>query len=336
MAILAGVAAAGVRFSGKGWLEPFERDGTECIKGFFIGLVFISHVSGYLFDAGGGILGDRIARWIVGTFGQMIVVMFLVYSGYGVMRSILAKGKPYISAMPVHRIGRTMLRFDVAVMAFLVLSVLLGNVLPLGKVALSLVAWESLGNSNWYIFVIVLCYLIAWAWASAVPERSRLCPWSLALLVFVYVASMVALSFVKERWWYDTMLAFPLGCLLAVHEKKVKAFAREWYWPLIALCAAAFVALNRTPVDALGFVANAKAIAFGMFVVVATMKLGVRSGVLQWMGKRLFPIYVYQRLPMIALAAIGGGAFVREMPFCYVMSSLAITAAIAWGVGGRS
>ena len=52
--------------------------------------------------------------------------------------------------------------------------------------------------------------------------------------------------------------------------------------------------------------------------------------VLVWMGKNLFPLYIYQRIPMIIFSSLAGGTFVANFPIAFVVSSFAITVLIAY------
>ncbi len=91
----------GLRFrgadDGDSVLSPEQ---TTVIKGIFVLLVFASHVGQYLsLDAADGILTH--AYLVIRTkLGQMIVVPFLFYSGYGIRCSIDRKGEPYLRAFP--------------------------------------------------------------------------------------------------------------------------------------------------------------------------------------------------------------------------------------------
>ena len=129
------------------WVEGYlEKERTLAVKGVFILLVFLSHFSGYV---RGDDLWLRAYRWASGLMGQSVVVPFLLYSGFGVMESLRAKGEAYRRTMPRRRILGTLLRFDVAVLCFAALALALGHAFSLRQFALSLVAWESLGNSDW-------------------------------------------------------------------------------------------------------------------------------------------------------------------------------------------
>lgn len=128
------------------------RTQTDAIKGIFILLVVFSHFMGYVRQAGGHALNMPL--------GQMIVTCFLFYSGYGVMEAIKRQGRAYIKTIPKRRILTTLLNFDIAVLAFIAVDLLLGRALTWQQCLLSFVCWDSVGNSNWYIFAILLCYAV--------------------------------------------------------------------------------------------------------------------------------------------------------------------------------
>lgn len=137
-----------------------SKEQTNSIKGFFIVVVFCRHIAPYLADSGYdfSMLGDNLFRWIDGRIGQLLVVMFLFYSGYGVMESIKNKGEIYIDSIPHRRLITTLLNFDVAVGIFLVVNICLGIHYETKDIVLAFIGWKSIGNSNWYIFVILCCY----------------------------------------------------------------------------------------------------------------------------------------------------------------------------------
>lgn len=153
----------GIRFDReKAYGSYLSRERTDSIKGIFILMVFFSHIKDYIVKAGYEYSGqgDEVFQYFFSFIGQLMVVMFLFYSGYGVMESIRKKGEAYVVAMPRHRVAGTLINFDVAVLIFLVVDLLLGRDVVLSKIVLSFLAWDSLGNSNWYIFAILICYLL--------------------------------------------------------------------------------------------------------------------------------------------------------------------------------
>lgn len=127
----------------------------ECcnfIKGIFILWVFVRHALPY---TGRSLFVDK---WMA----QLIVAMFLFYSGFGVVESIKNKGVSYLDSMPKRRLLTTLVNFDIAVVVFVVVDFLIGRKFGLRQLVLSFVGLDSIGNSNWYIFDILLCYALTW------------------------------------------------------------------------------------------------------------------------------------------------------------------------------
>ena len=91
-----------------------SKDATNSIKGLFILTVFVRHANQYVRDSGYTYtcFGDQIFLEIDSWLGQLIVVAFLLFSGYGVMRSINSRGIYYVNSIPVHRFLNTLLNQD--------------------------------------------------------------------------------------------------------------------------------------------------------------------------------------------------------------------------------
>ena len=136
----------------------------NAIKGISILLVFISHASQYVSasDYQYSMIGDDLFLCIKSSIGQFCVVMFFFYSGYGTEWSIERKGKQYIKEMPKRRLLTTLINFDIAVVLFFIPNLLLGNRIPLTRFIMSLFAWDSVGNSEWYIFDILMLYIVTY------------------------------------------------------------------------------------------------------------------------------------------------------------------------------
>lgn len=75
------------------------------------------------------------------------------------MKSLLSKGYSYLETYPKSRILTTLLNFDIAICCFILMNLFLGRKMDLSQIVLSFIGWDSVGNSNWYIFIILWCYL---------------------------------------------------------------------------------------------------------------------------------------------------------------------------------
>ena len=207
-----------------------------------------------------------------------------------------------------------------AVLAFAVLALLVGRELTLGKFILALTGWETLGNSNWYIFAIILCYAITYV--AALTTR-RIALWS-----FIGVVIMTQImSFVKEPYWYNTIMAFPLGMVFSGYRTKMDKWGSAIYYGTFFLMLSVFISLYAfRHHDWHGFVWNGMSMSFAIVVVLLMHKLRLDSSILRWAGRNVFPIYIYQRLPMIALTCFG----VSSYPVLFIALSFILTLTIAF------
>lgn len=161
--VLALLVVLSVKYNKSGFVDNYlSIDTTNTIKGIFILLVFIKHATPYVINAGwapGGFWGE-LFYFVDNNVGQWIVAMFLFYSGYGVMESIKRKGTDYVRSIPRKRFLSVLVNFDIAVLFFIAVNICLGKHPSVEQCLLSFTGWESVGNSNWYIFIIMLLYLI--------------------------------------------------------------------------------------------------------------------------------------------------------------------------------
>ena len=73
--------------------NTYQKSTTANIKGIFVILILFSHYTQYV-TLGGPY--DDAYLVLRKHLNQMVVVMFLFYSGFGIMRSIQNKGQAYI------------------------------------------------------------------------------------------------------------------------------------------------------------------------------------------------------------------------------------------------
>lgn len=192
-----------------------SKEQTQTIKGIFVITIFFSHFCSYVvFDKWIDVPMREYCRWL----GQLMVVPFLFYSGYGIFESVKVKGLSYVGSFPKKRILKTLIHFDLAVVLFLVYDFSFApENLSVLKVATSLVAWNSVGNSNWFIFAILCAYFFCFiAFALSKGHLFR----SLIIIIALCFTYLVIVSRFKDDYWYDTILAFPLGCFISLCKEK--------------------------------------------------------------------------------------------------------------------
>ena len=307
----------GLRFHKEYNIDYLAVDRCNAVKGFFLLLVFFSHINQYIIGSGYNptFWGDMAYFRFTSSIGQLMVVMFLFFSGYGIMESFKKKGGEYVSTMPKKRILTTLLNFDVAVLFFILLNLLLGKIMSLRQILLSILAWDSVGNSNWYIFCILVLFLYSLFFRSKSVYIYALSP-----IFILSIITIVVLSYLKAPYWYNTMLCFPFGMLYSVIRKEIDSFAQNHYYKSVAAFIILFLVFRYIPISMKGLIYNMESIAFAMIIVFVMMKVESDNKWLRWMGQNLFPLYIYQRLSMMAIyEAPGGKDFIGSFQILYIV-----------------
>ena len=295
-----------ISFSGKGFCaeKSLSRDVTDSIKGFFIWLVFLSHFSGYVATDS---YIDTLGFTISGLFGQLIVACFFFYSGYGVCEAINKRGNEYVKTFPKNRILKTLLHFDLAVCLYIVINILIGKNMSAKDVLLGLIGWEGLGNSNWYVFVILAMYLITWVAFSIIKSNIKS---ALILITIFSLALIVILHFTRFSWWYDTLLCYIFGMWLSVYKHYFFNFITKnnSVWGIgLAVSFLIFAFIYILPATLIGALLKRTIMAplFCLIIAILLTKFTVSNKLLINSGRYLFEIYILQRIPMIVFKEIG-------------------------------
>lgn len=300
-----------------------SKETTTSVNGLFIIVVFFSHVQSYV------ALPDPI-HIVTAALGQLMVAMFLFYSGYGVGCSVRKKGMAYVRAMPRKRMGKVLASFIPAVCLYALLDLACGMPITWRGFVLSLVGWENLGNSNWYIFVILCLYLITWL-ACGITGRCRegrhreVC--SFVAICFLTILLFFFLHETRESWWYNTLTAYPLGYFVSLtKEKWDTVLSVRGVCPGLALLSLILVILLR-PLSWHASLYLAMTVVYCVLILCLTKKVPVYHPVLYWLGTHLFEIYILMRIPMLLLLAIPAG-WLQE-PFVFTGISLVVTLFLA-------
>ena len=198
-----------------------------------------------------------------------------------------------------------MFRFDTAVCLFLILDIILyGSAFPYSvkDVALSFVAWSSVGNSNWYIFAILFAYFFTFISYKVCNKNYELL--NIAIIVVFCCVYIVIMHIIKESYWYNTILCYPLGMIWSLYKEKIRIiFQNIWIW--IFGISLSFIIQSMSFIVQNIFITMISYIAFTILIVLLTMKVSINNKILAWCGKHLFGIFILQRIPMIILKEFG-------------------------------
>lgn len=301
---------------------------SNVIKGIFVLLVVLKHGSSYLNL--NGIL-DGPYKSFDSHLGQMVVSMFLFYSGFGMIKSIMKKRFSYIKTLPVKRFLIVVLNFDIAVILFEIMNICLKIHFDWKTILLSFTGWVGVGNSNWYMFAIFVLYILLFVSFYFLKWFDRDISLYIGMTIFTILSIMFVYWEIKvgqPTWFYNTIILFALGGWFALFQDKIESVLLKNDY--IYLSAGAIMTVlywisfkNRS----YGIKAySVWAVLFTLAVVVITMKINIKSTALEWIGKRVFSIYILQRIPMIVLTKTG---FAQNSPYAFIVMAFLITLGLA-------
>ena len=291
------------------------------IKGFWVMVVFFCHYSSYV-SLNKWI--DLLFIWVNGQVGQICVVMFLFYSGYGIWCSYQNKAD-YIKTFINKRFLPVWISFAICILLFLTENAFFGMRYDFTEVLLSFTGWTSIGNSNWYMFVTFILYIGFFLCFCLFSKKSQYV--KLKIFTFMCLGLIIMLYLTKESWWYNTLLCFPMGMWYSAYKNKIDAFAFEsnknYVFMLLSLIALFLITYLLKRWHGVFFILHA--VIFALFTVIATMKLTFRSNPLSFVGKHVFSIYILQRLFFNAGQHYG----LNEIPYLFFCLSLIGTILLA-------
>ncbi len=301
---------------------------TMSIKGIFIMIVFFSHFNSYVtFSSPVESFYAKIFQCI----GQAMVTLFLFYSGYGVMESIKKKGMEYVNKIPVTRILGTYFRFAIAVLIFIIVQTILGKTFPVSQYLLSFTGWEAVGNSNWYIFAVVVAYFITFVAFEICRDKGNFYP-AAVLVTMGCVAYIFVLYFfdLKESYWFDTIILYACGVWYSLLKEKIEKIINRNFavYILFFIGSAVATAYFMLTPDRSFVYTELYLLFFTAFIVIMSMRVSFHNKILMWCGKNLFGLYMMQRIPMIIFKAVGVADF---NVYLYFILCVAVTVPVAWG-----
>lgn len=330
IAVFAAVCLCGIQLkpaNGENYMTDYMSvDKTMAIKGIFIIIVFFAHFNSYVDYTS---VMDVAYYEAFSKIGQRMVTLFMFYSGYGVMESIKRKQMGYVKKIPVQRVLGTLFRFDIAILMFLVLYIVRGFKPTVSKVILTFIGWDSVGNSNWYIFAIVVCYIFTYFAFMLFKDKGKYFPAAITVTLgtMVYIVVLGGLG-LKPAHWFDTILLYPCGIFWSLLRDKIEKIVNKndtiWLFCFIASVVAACITWEYKNASVIfNLLGN---MLFALAVLLFTMRVSLNNKVLRWCGKHLFSLYILQRLPMIIFSDVG---LVDYNIYLYFVVCLVVTVCLA-------
>jgi hypothetical protein len=296
--IITAIGFYGMTIGKKFNTQYLSKDNTASINGIFVLFVFLRHFSQYITFSKYDYLFDLVDTFL----GQMIVVPFLFYSGYGIMISIINKGDSYIKTIPRKRFLKVWYHYMLAVGLFIIMNYALDINFGWEHNLLTLTGWDAIGNSNWYIMAMLFLYIFTFIAFSICKKHYFI---ALCIVTLLSIAYIVVLSQYKSGYWINTIVAYPTGMIFAKYksyiEKAVNINMIVYLSVLTVFLAATIVCrcitIKHDNTDLLMY--EITSFLFSISLALLTMRVNICNRLLVTLGKYTFEIYILQRIPMI-------------------------------------
>lgn len=274
-----------------------SKENSKKINGIFVLLVFFSHISQQITLSSEWI--DNYFSIIISKIGQLMVTTFIFYSGYGIYESIKSKNEQYINLMPKNRILKTIIKFDIAVLIYVLLNYIIEKEYSLKTILLSFLGWSSVGNSNWYIFSIIWMYIFTYISFKLLKKDNQM---ALILNTVLVIIFMIIMSMFKEPWWYNTLLCYPFGMWFSKYKDIIEKYLERnnnlYKVSIITILIFTVIFMLKKYMI---IYSTVYVLSFISIVILFTMKFKFKdkTRLLDFLGNNVFYIYIYQRIPMI-------------------------------------
>lgn len=277
---------------------------TSTINAIFSILIFLSHCLSYIKMEG---VFDQPYLDIRKFLGQLVVVTYLFFSGYGIMESIKKKGTDYVKKMPVNRLFKLWYHFAIVVVMYVIVSNgILKKGYPLKDIALAFTGYATVGNSNWYLFVTFAMYIIIIVSFLVFRKQKIL---AVALVSVLSVAFVFVEKNVLElpSQYYNTVCCFPAGMIFSLIKPYIDKVLMKndliWFTAFsVGIGVFAYFSLNRNInlIYYVLFTLSALAV-----LVMFMMKANIKNSILDWFGQHIFSFFILQRIPMLIIRHLG-------------------------------
>lgn len=312
--------------------ELLTKQDSNFIKGLAAVGVLLAHIQDFLeVNVGMHSLFLRPFSFL----GGMGVLLFFFISGYGIFLGY-AKKPPTIRYWK-NRITKVLL----PALVITILTVISCYALE-GRIFTGMQFLTDLLTSQWYIVVAMLMYLVFFfSWAGA---RGNM---PLLLLLDGIGSILVLLLFYFQGLpsrWYNGLLLFPAGMLVAWMSEKILCLGRKWHVLGLILSALLFAITGVVYARWKGTIPGngmktVSGICLGLMIVFLVQLFEVGNRSIRWIGERSLYVYLCHVgiLSLASILVLKTSVFGehQEVWVLVILSGTWIYTAIAYAVAGK-
>ena len=269
---------------------------TTSVNGIFVILIFCSHCSQYITLSNGAI--DSLYRHVQNIHNQWVVATFLAFSGYGVMKQLQAYKEEYISTFPKKRLLRTLINYDIAILFYLLANSILNIEYKPIEILGSFIGITGIGNSNWYIFTILVMYSVTYLAARFCKNNCFMIACTVTVCAFLYLLISHLMGLPSR--FVSTVVTYALGMWIALYSQSIRFVFKEQ--AMVSLFVIMLLIIATYKLRANDYIMNISSCFFVLLIVWLMSKYEIKSNILHFLGVHAFSIYILQRLPMIVFS----------------------------------
>lgn len=298
------------------------------VKGIFTLLIFLGHSASFIEVNG---LLDTPYLMIISHLEQAVVVMYLFYSGYGMTESYKKRKTDYIRSLPSKRIVPLIFNFTLSIVLHIIMCFYLGVLPSVSQIILSFLGWISIGNYNWFVFVIISLYILfglSFAFSSKIQSEKTALKTGALIMTVLSVALILLFRFPGKRptYFYDTLLTFPLGIWFSIYKEKIDTYLSSRLRFLGAVVVCLLIYINAFMFRDMSFwIYEIWTVSATIIFLFITMKIKISSRILTFFGKLALPMLLLQGLPFNILSHLK----VNDYPYLFVFLSFVISVLIS-------
>lgn len=237
--------------------------------------------------------------------GYLIVAVFFFLSGYGLMCSYQKKGVKYFDGYWKKRIGYLFLVYFIITIAYFVCYNLMGIDISFVELLKSFVNGHPVITNSWYISVQLFFYILFWFVFKLMNRVSDNIKIMITLILTVGIMALFYFSGL-DSFWYLSDLAFVVGLFFAKNRDKIDTIIMKYYYVIFILIFLGFVLFSIMPsiLYRLGIefaliyplCRNISSIFFTLMVIIAFVKINLKSKLWDFFGKISLELYLVHEL----------------------------------------
>lgn len=298
--ILVMIIINGITIKGKNdfFRDYCSQENTTTINSIFSILIFLSHSVQY-FDANS--IFDEPYLEFRKFLGQLVVVTYLFFSGFGIMESIKKRGSNYINLFPKNRILKLWYHFSLMLILFIIVSLFIDKHYPISRYLLAFTGINSIGNSNWYVLVILLFYILIYI-SFKIFKKSNVYAVLFVSIISIF-SVVIAVNCGSPQRFYNTALCLPLGMIFSLIKPNLDKFLMKndiIYTTFLGIVILIFLYFSQNRSNSITHIIFFYLIG-SILIPMFMMKINLKSTILNWFSEHTFSFFILQRIPMILL-----------------------------------